>query len=191
MAKRKIPEVLTEAEQERLVSIFNERYICSQRNKTMIKLMLDIGLRLSETINLKWSQIDLQTGEVKVIQGKGNKDRVVWAGERLLEMLRRWRRRQKEEIGLVEYVFTTTKGDQLQPANVRNMVYNYAEKAGIEGKSVSPHTLRHTFATDFYRQTKNLRMVQKALGHADISTTQIYTHIVDDEMENAMKRFRR
>ena len=190
MAKRKIPEVLTEAEQERLVSIFNERYICSQRNKTMIKLMLDIGLRLSETINLKWSQIDLQTGEVKVIQGKGNKDRVVWAGEKLLEMLRRWRRRQKEEIGLVEYVFTTTKGDQLQPANVRNMVYNYAEKAGIEGKSVSPHTLRHTFATDFYRQTKNLRMVQKALGHADISTTQIYTHIVDDEMENAMKDFR-
>ena len=190
MAKRKIPEVLTKTEQERLVSIFNERYLCSQRNKTMIKLMLDIGLRLSETINLKWSQIDLQTGEVKVIQGKGNKDRVVWAGERLLEMLRRWRRRQKEEIGLVEYVFTTTKGDQLQPANVRNMVYNYAEKAGIEGKSVSPHTLRHTFATDFYRQTKNLRMVQKALGHSDISTTQIYTHIVDDEMENAMKGFR-
>jgi len=191
MAKRKIPEVLTEKEQERLVSIFNERYICSQRNKTMIKLMLDIGLRLSETINLKWSQIDLQTGEVKVIQGKGNKDRVVWAGKRLLEMLRRWRRRQKDEIGLVEYVFTTTKGDQLQPANVRNMVYNYAEKAGIEDKSISPHTLRHTFATDFYRQTKNLRMVQKALGHADISTTQIYTHIVDDEMENAMKGFRK
>jgi len=78
MAKRKIPEVLTKTEQERLVSIFNERYLCSQLNKTMIKLMLDIGLRLSETINLKWSQIDLQTGEVKVIQGKGNKDRVVW-----------------------------------------------------------------------------------------------------------------
>ena len=107
-----------------------------------------------------------------------------------MDLLRNWRRRQKEEIGWVNYVFTTTKGEKLKPANVRKMVYTYAEKAGLEDKSVSPHTLRHSFATDFYRRSKNLRMVQKALGHADISTTQIYTHIVDDELEEAMKDFR-
>ena len=190
MARRKLPDVLSKEEQQKLLEVFNERYICSQRNKTMIKMMLDVGTRLSETIDMKWQDVDLQTGEIKIVQGKGGKDRFVWAGEELLDLLRNWRRRQKEEIGWVNYVFTTTKGEKLKPANVRKMVYTYAEKAGLEDKSVSPHTLRHSFATDFYRRSKNLRMVQKALGHADISTTQIYTHIVDDELEEAMKDFR-
>ncbi len=70
------------------------------------------------------------------------------------------------------------------------MVYTYAGRAGITEKNVSPHTFRHTFATDLLRESRNLRLVQKALGHADISTTQIYTHIVDEELESAMKSFR-
>ena len=70
------------------------------------------------------------------------------------------------------------------------MVERYCKKAGIP-KDIHPHTLRHTFATDLYRETKNIRLVQKALGHADLSTTMIYTHIVDDELEDALKTFRR
>lgn len=70
------------------------------------------------------------------------------------------------------------------------MVVNYAEKAGIT-KKISPHTLRHSFGTDLLRDTKNIRLVQKALGHSDLSTTMIYTHIVDDELEDALKNFRR
>ena len=69
------------------------------------------------------------------------------------------------------------------------MVKNYADKAGIE-KNISPHTLRHTFATDLYRETGKIRLVQKALGHADLSTTMIYTHIVDEELEHELKNFR-
>ena len=115
-----------------------------------------------------------------------------------------WKRRQTDKIGNALYLFTTLSkkhttvidgeeyktypGKQLNPRYVRKMVKRTAEKAGIN-KDISPHTLRHTYATDFYRDTGNIRMVQKALGHADISTTMIYTHIVDDELEDAMKNF--
>mgnify|MGYP001314732759 CR=1 FL=1 len=86
----------------------------------------------------------------------------------------------------------TLKGSQLNDRYLRQMVKRYAEKAGIlsDDKDVHPHTLRHTFATDLLRKTKNIRLVQKALGHSHLSTTEIYTHIVDDEMEEALKSFR-
>jgi len=207
MGKRKIPEILIEEEQRKLLQVFNERYLSSQRNKTMIKLMLRTGLRLSEVINLRWDSLDLRTGKVKVVAGKGNKDRILWINNETLEKLRNWRQRQMEEVGDMEFVFTTSTGNQLKSRDVRSMIYRYAKKAGIqkeveknytdkEGnkfnetykeKKVKPHTLRHTFATDLLRETKNLRVVQKALGHSDISTTQIYTHIVDEELEMAMK----
>jgi len=207
MGKRKIPEILIEEEQRKLLQVFNKRYLSSQRNKTMIKLMLRTGLRLSEVINLRWDSLDLRTGRVKVVEGKGNKDRILWINNETLEKLRNWRQRQMEEVGDMEFVFTTSTGNQLKSRDVRSMIYRYAKKAGIqkeveknytdkEGnkfnetykeKKVKPHTLRHTFATDLLRETKNLRVVQKALGHSDISTTQIYTHIVDEELEMAMK----
>ena len=141
-------------------------------------------------INLKWKHINLQTGQLKVVQGKGAKDRVIWINDAVLSMLRGWRERQVDDIGRVDYVFSTQKGKRLNPRDIRQMVYTYAEKAGIKGKEVSPHIFRHTFASDLLRSTNNLRKVQKALGHSDISTTQIYTHIVDEELEEAMKGFR-
>lgn len=207
MAKRKIPEILTEEEEQKLLSVFNERYFTPQRNKTMISLMLKSGLRLSEVINLRWNNLDLQAGKIKVVEGKGSKDRVLWVNNGTLDQLRSWRERQTEKIDDSDYIFTTGTGNKLQGKDVRDMVYRYAEKAGIqeevekhyrdsEGnkleetykeKKVSPHTFRHTFATNLLRKTNNLRVVQKALGHSSISTTQIYTHIVDTELENAMK----
>ena len=190
MVKRKIPDILTEEEQQKLLDVFNTRYLSPHRNKTMIKLFLDSGLRLSEMINLKWKHINLQTGQLKVVQGKGAKDRVIWINDGVLSMLRGWRDRQAREIGNTEFVFSTRKGDKLNPRDVREMVYTYSKKAGIDHKEVSPHTFRHTFASDLLRATNNLRKVQKALGHSDISTTQIYTHIVDEELEEAMKGFR-
>lgn len=190
MQKRKIPETLTEKEQQRLLKTFNERYLSGQRNKTFIKTVLDSGLRLSEALNLKWKHVDLQTGKIKVLQGKGSKDRILWLGEESLQLLRSWRQRQADDISRCNLIFTTGTGKKLSPRDIREMVYTYAARAGITEKSVSPHTFRHTFATDLLRETRNLRLVQKALGHADISTTQIYTHIVDEELEFAMKNFR-
>lgn len=207
MAKRRIPQILTGEEVEKLLNVFNERYFTPQRNKTMIRLMLDTGLRLSEMINLKWNNVNLQTGEIKVIEGKGNKDRILWINNKTLELLRIWRKRQTEKVEIAKNIFTTSTGNKLQSKDVRDMVYRYAKKAGIqeetekhyrnkEGcklketykeKKVSPHTFRHTFATNLLRKSNNLKIVQKALGHSSILTTQIYTHIVDEELENAMK----
>jgi len=146
VVNRKIPDILTEEEQKKLLDVFNIRYLSPHRNKTMIKLFLDSGLRLSEMINLKWKHINLQTGKLKVVQGKGAKDRVIWINDGVLDMLREWRERQAQDIGSTEYVFSTKTGGKLNPRDVREMVYIYTKKAEISDKEVSPHTFRHTFA---------------------------------------------
>ena len=187
---RKIPEVLTPTEQEALLAQPNPRYLTGQRNRVMLRLMLDTGLRLSEATHLHWKDVDLNSGKVMVRRGKGAKDRTLWTGENNLAALVAWRDRQASECaGSPQIVFTTKEGGKLDPSYVRKMVKRYARKAGIE-KTVSPHTLRHTFATDLYRETTNIRLTQKALGHENLATTQIYTHIVDEELEGALKSFR-
>jgi len=190
VTKRKIPDVLSKEEQKKLLDVFNTRYISSHRNKVMIKLMLNSGLRLSELIHLSWKEVNLQTGRLKVVSGKGDKDRILWINESTLDTLREWRNRQNDKLGDIKLVFTTKSGKKIRPGDIRKMVYTYAKKAGIKDKQVSPHTFRHTFATDLLRETKVLRLVQKALGHSNISTTQIYTHIVDEELEKALREFK-
>ena len=107
-----------------------------------------------------------------------------------IDRLRSWRERQTEKCAATyEHVFTTLKGKALGHRYVQRMVKRYAAKAGID-KSISPHTLRHSFATDLYRETSKIRLVQKVLGHSDLSTTMIYTHIFDEEVESALKSFR-
>ncbi|SNY41481.1 integrase/recombinase XerD [Orenia metallireducens] len=192
---RKLPVILTAAEQQLLLDQFTIRYPTQERNRMMIKLMLDTGLRRAEAINLRWKDINLMSGKLKVVQGKGAKDRILWIQEETLEELKNWKERQAEELKKrdiqdYELVFTTLKGTKINPNNFYKMVCKYSDKADIN-KQVTPHTLRHTFATDLYRDTKNIRLVQKALGHEDLSTTMIYTHIVDDELEEAMKGFRK
>lgn len=190
MSNKKIPEFLTVQEQEQLINVFNVRYFSSHKNKVMIQLFLNTGLRLAEMIDCKWKDINLMTGQLKVVEGKGKKDRIVWIDEDMIAILEQWKERQSKELGKQEYVFTNRYGKQLVARDIREMVTAYSIKAGIE-KHVSPHTLRHSFATDLLRVTDNIRKVQKALGHSDISTTQIYTHIVDSELEEAMKGFRK
>lgn len=186
---KKIPDVLSIDEQERLLDQFNLRYMTPQRNKTMIHLFLNTGLRLSEMTHLKWHDVDLMTGQLKVVEGKGLKDRILWLDEQTLTMLGKWKQRQFREWGESELVFTTRTLRQLDGKAVRSMIKTYSDKAGIK-KHITTHSLRHTFASDLLRDTKNIRIVQKALGHADISSTQIYTHIVDEELEEALKGFR-
>lgn len=190
MKSMKIPEYLTTDEQQALINVFNTRYFSSHKNKTMVQLFLASGLRLSEMVDLKWQDINLMTGQLKVVQGKESKDRILWLSDATVKVLEDWKQRQCDQLGKVEYVFCNRDGGQLQPRDVREMVVRYASKSGIT-KTISPHTLRHTFATDLLRETKNIRLVQKALGHSDISTTMIYTHIVDDEFETALKNFKR
>ncbi len=154
----------------------------------MVNLFLNTGLRLAEMLDLTWKDINLMTGQLKVVAGKGDKDRILWINDDMLQELCNWRKDQSETIGKSEYVFSTRECKRLKDSDIRQMLYKYSQKA--LNKRISPHILRHTYATDLLRETKNIRLVQKALGHADLSTTMIYTHIVDDELENALKSFR-
>jgi integrase/recombinase XerD len=186
---KKLPTVLTEDEQERLLEQANPRYPTGERNQTMLRLMLNTGLRLAEVTALKWRDVDLTTGKLMVRQGKGAKDRTLWVAEADIDRLRSWRERQATVCGTCEHAFTTLNGRALGHRYVQRMVKRYAAKAGID-KNISPHTLRHSFATDLYRETSKIHLVQKVLGHADLSTTMIYTHIFDEEVESALKSFR-
>ncbi|HSG72075.1 MAG TPA: tyrosine-type recombinase/integrase [Planctomycetaceae bacterium] len=182
---RKLPKFLDADEKQKLVSVFNTRYDSGLKNLCMVRVMLEAGLRVSELCALRVRDLNMATCQLDVRDGKGGKDRTLWVSHELRDLVGEWLERRPKG----EWLFPTRTGSQTSARSVRRTVKHYAEKAGIEWfEDVSPHTLRHTFATELLRRTGNLRLVQKALGHSDISTTQIYTHVVDEELEQAMKR---
>lgn len=181
---RTIPKVLESDEQHALVDVFNTRYDSGVKNKAMVRLMLEAGLRVSEVTGLRPDDLNMTTCKLHVRHGKGAKDRVLWIPTDLRDLIGAWLERRPDS----EWLFPTSTGKRTGTNSVRRTVKRYAEKAGISwADNVSPHTLRHTFATNLLQRTSNIRLVQKALGHADLSTTMIYTHIVDAELEAAMK----
>lgn len=179
-----LPKILTKPESKWLLAQPNRRYFGPHRDYLFMKLMLKAGLRVGEAVSLRVEHVNLTTGKVMIREGKGAKDRTLWIGEELTGELEEWMERRPES----EYLLPTSKGTKVDTSHLRRSVKRYAEKAGTEELDrVSPHTLRHTFATRLYRDTGNIRMVQKALGHSDLTTTMIYTHVVDEELEGAMK----
>lgn len=187
---RKIPVVLDDDERTALLAVPNPRYPTGLRNLCMLRVMLDLGLRVSEVANLKVKDVNWTTGRDRarliVRQGKGGKDRVLRLGDDDMALFVTWRDRRPVDG---DYLFTTLKGGQLSTRYIRAMVERCAIRAGID-KKVGPHTLRHTFATDFFRETRNLKAVQDALGHSSITTTSIYTHLVNGELDDALRFFR-
>ena len=184
----KLPKILTEEETDRLLAQPNQRYFGPHRDYLYMRLMLKAGLRASEAAALRPEHLDLMSGKLSVREGKGAKDRTLWIGEEMLGELQEWMDRRGDEVESPGFLLPTRKGTEVVTSHLRRSVKRYARKAGIdEVDRVSPHTLRHTFATRLYRKTSNIRMVQKALGHSDLSTTMIYTHVVDEELEGAMK----
>ncbi len=192
----KLPVVLNDDERRVLLRQANVRYITGQRNRVMLQLMCNLGLRLAEVINLRWDDIDFLSEVLMIREGKGMKDRTLyikhnnWRGEDDKGALQGWKTRQATTLGwLPEYVFTTTskgsQGKQLQPRYVQDMITRYTKRAGIT-KRISPHTLRHTFATDFYRRTKDIVVVKNTLGHSNIATSMIYVHMIGSDVEAAL-----
>jgi integrase/recombinase XerD len=185
---KRLPTVLTEEEQKALLQQPNPQRCPGLRNLCLLRFMLNTGLRAAEVLNLKLRDVDWRSGQVMVREGKGKKDRTLWIGAEDRAILKKWLK-FRAQLPENEFLFTTRDGKRLQDSYLRRMVKRLAKQAGID-KDVHPHMLRHTFATDLLRQTKNIRLAQKALGHAQITSTQVYTHIVDDELEEAMKTFR-
>jgi site-specific recombinase XerD len=120
---------------------------------------------------------------------KGARTAFFWVAEVDINRLRSWRERQAAQCGECEHVFTTLQGQPLGHRYVQRMVKRYAAKAGID-KDISPHTLRHSFATDVYRETSKICLVQKVLGHADLLLKMLHTCVFDDEVEIKLKAFR-
>lgn len=188
---RKIPEILTEAEQKRFLATLTPTDTLSKlRNYALLRVCLNSGPRISELINFRLRDLDLKTGQLMVRNGKGGKDRALWLSPQDLQLVKDWLSHRPGQARPQDPLFTDLTGKKpICERWFRDLVARLAQQAGI-AKKISPHTLRHTFATDLLRKTKNLFLVSKALGHSDLSTTQIYLHLVDGEMENALKNLR-
>ena len=184
--RKTLPDILNDEEAKRLIDLPNKRYFTGLRNKAIIALMLNTGLRVSEIANLKTNSIDLANRTLKVVNGKGHKDRNIdEIGPQTIELLKQW---IKKRAG-GPYLFHKKDTRPLRREDIFLFVTRYAKRAGID-KHVYPHTLRHTFATNFYRQTKDIETLRKLLGHSDISTTQIYVTLANIDVKNAMKNYR-
>ncbi len=167
---RRLPKFLDADEKRLLLGVFNTRYESGLKNLCMVRFMIEAGLRVSELCALRVRDLNMATCQLDVRDGKGGKDRTLWVSHELRDLVGEWLERRPES----EWLFPTRTGRQTSARSVRRTVKHYATKAGIEwADDVSPHTLRHKFATELLRRTGNLRLVQRALGHADIWTTQI------------------
>jgi len=162
------------------------------RDRAMLEVLYATGLRVSELINLQTSQISMQQGVIRVI-GKGNKERLVPVGEIALDWLMQYYQqsrpqlllkttKQKKNLSQCSEIFVTRRGGAMTRQAFWYMVKRYALIAGINTDHLSPHTLRHAFATHLLNNGADLRVVQMLLGHSDISTTQIYTHVADQRL---------
>ena len=184
MISKKLPKNLTLKEVKKLLNLPRKITPIGLRNEAILKIMLFAGLRVSEVIHLKNEDLDLESGRLKIIAGKGNKDRNLLVPDKILDLLREYRRWKPRSI----FFFPTLKGKSLSPFYIWVMIKRKAKKAGIKSHC-SPHTLRHTFATEFYRKTQDLEALRLCLGHENISTTQIYLSLANLEVELKMKNF--
>jgi integrase/recombinase XerD len=184
-----LPKFLTIDEVAHLVLQPDERDLHGLRDRAMLEVLYATGLRVSELIHLRPSDVNLDDGYV-ICRGKGGKERVVPMGKAAAALTRRYieevrRRLQKTPA---EALFLTRLGDPFTRQGVWKMLREYARKAGL-GAKVSPHILRHSFATHLLERGADLRSVQLMLGHSQITTTQIYTHVSRDRLRQVYERF--
>lgn len=187
--RRRLPEVLTVQEVDRLLSNPNVVSLTGLRDRAMFELMYATGLRVSELLSLEVDDINLSTGYVRCL-GKGRKERIVPVGKTASFWVERYigRSRQKLIKGTVNRtLFVNAKGRKMTRQGFWKLLNKHVEQAGIT-KEVTPHTLRHSFATHLLENGADLRSVQEMLGHADISTTQIYTHLTKAHLREVYQK---
>ncbi|CCF98496.1 MULTISPECIES: site-specific tyrosine recombinase XerD [Ralstonia solanacearum species complex] len=183
----RIPKTLSEAQVEALIAAPDVDTPLGLRDRAMIELMYASGLRVSEIVALKSVEVGLNEGVVRVIGGKGGKDRLVPFGAEAGDWLRRYlhdgRKGRTALLGkrTADALFVTARGDGMTRQAFWHLIKRYALRADIRAP-LSPHTLRHAFATHLLNHGADLRVVQMLLGHADISTTQIYTHVARERL---------
>ena len=188
---RHLPEVLSYEEIQKMIDSIDLSQPNGHRNKAMIEVMYGCGLRVSELINLQISNIYKDDGFLRIF-GKGSKERLVPIGKSSLKILFQYIDGARKHIGVkpkfTDTVFLNSRGTGLTRQSVFLLVKELAEQNGIQ-KTISPHTFRHSFATHLLEGGANLLAVQQMLGHASVSTTEIYTHISDDLLRETLTEY--
>jgi integrase/recombinase XerD len=182
--RQSLPEFLSVDEVDRLLRQPDKNDVVGIRDRAMIELMYSTGLRVSELCGLRVSDLQMEPGCLRCI-GKGNKERLVPVGKRALEAVQTYLRDARQALarGVASpYLFLNQKGHKLNRIAFWKILGEYGRKAGLR-KSLTPHMLRHSFATHLLDRGADLRSVQMMLGHSDISTTQIYTHVVEERLK--------
>ena len=179
---RRLPSFLTQEEIEQLLEAPDLSKPQGQRDRALIELLYASGLRVSELVNLNLEQVDLHTREIRV-RGKGSKERMVLMGKPAATALNAYLNQGRPSLlgeKRSNAIFLNRYGQRIMERRVQKIIQEYAERAGID-KRVHPHMLRHTFATHLLDGSADLRVVQELLGHANLSSTQIYTHITKSQ----------
>ncbi len=185
-----LPASLSENDVELLLAAPEVTNPLGFRDRTMLEMLYATGLRVSELVNLKFEQISFRQGVVRII-GKGNKERLVPVGEEAMDWLENYMNQGRKTIlgeRQCDYLFVTNRGSNMTRQAFWHIIKRHAKKAGIS-KELSPHTLRHAFATHLLNHGADLRVVQLLLGHSDLSTTQIYTHIARERLKDLHSKF--
>ena len=181
---RSLPKSLTEAEVDSLLEAPTVSDPLGHRDRTMLEVLYATGLRVTELVSLKHNQVNLNQGVMRVL-GKGNRERLIPLGDEAVQWLQQFMRGPRVEILLerqTDYLFPTRRGDRMTRQAFWHIIKRYSKKAGVE-KELSPHTLRHAFATHLLNHGADLRVVQMLLGHSELSTTQIYTHVARERLK--------
>lgn len=185
----KIPDALSLEEVEALIEAPDEMTLEGHRDRAMMELLYDTGLRVSELVHLKMREVDLNQCTV-LVTGKGEKQRIVPFGEYAAEIIEEYLDDTRGQLlkkhggaGATAFVFVTRRGSGMTRQAFWKNLKRYALEAGIDTDKISPHKLRHSFATHMLERGMDLRIVQTLLGHADISTTQIYTHVASARLK--------
>ena len=189
--KRKLPDILSFEEIENILSQINVSTPEGTRNKAILETMYSCGLRVSEAVNLKISQLYLEVGFIRVI-GKGNKERLVPIGSSAVKYINLYREHVRNQHmvqpGEEDILFLNRRGKRLSRVMIFLIIKDLVKKAGIT-KIISPHTFRHSFATHLVEGGADLRAVQEMLGHESITTTEIYTHLDREFLRKTLEQF--
>ncbi len=189
--KRALPDILSFEEIEKMIAQIDLSSSEGGRNKAIIETMYSCGLRVSEVVNLKISGLYLDVGFIRVI-GKGDKERLIPIGSDAIKYISIYkstiRSHQEVKVGFEDFLFLNRRGKNLTRVMIFYIIKDLAFKAAIK-KIISPHTLRHSFATHLVEGGADLRAVQEMLGHESITTTEIYTHLDRDFLRDTLQRF--
>ena len=188
--EKKLPEVLTELEIEKLIKSFDIKENFGQRNRTIIEVLYGTGMRVSELVNLKLSNIFFKENIIKIV-GKGNKERFVPLGDIASNEIRKYLKIRDNSIidtKFSDIVFLNRYGRGLTRSMIFKIISDSYKRIGLN-KKISPHTLRHSFATHLLKNGADLRTIQLILGHESISTTEIYTHLDTNHLDEVLKNF--